>query len=235
MILIEYSGDIHIVLRTYLGLNQRLNNILLDYRSHLLTRCLQLTVGNEDLNSIYDSSTYQDLIVNLSSIKKTENEKQVIEYLQMFITVHFKKNYFQLDNEFQSRMDTFVTKQHEHTSAETNELRYQLQNELQKLKESHNVDIQNIARITSLIRTHGIDLQDDVTARQSIFSIDPFIFKFISCHLFTLKNSQLFRHHVTELYKALVICDGYHLKCQSSNPYTRNIISHGFVYVINEL
>ncbi|CAF0857302.1 unnamed protein product [Adineta steineri] len=153
----------------------------------------------------------------------------------MFITVHFKEKYFQLGNEFQSKMDTFVAKQHEHTSEKTNELRYQLQNELQKLKESHNVDIQNIDKITSLIFTHGINLQDGVTAEQGVFSMDPFIFKFISCHLFTLNNSQLFRHHVTELYKALVICDGYRLRCQYSNPYTRNIISHGFVYVINEL
>ena len=43
LIILQYSGNAYTVFRTFSGLNQRLNNILVDRRLHLLTDFLYMS------------------------------------------------------------------------------------------------------------------------------------------------------------------------------------------------
>ncbi|CAF3021430.1 unnamed protein product, partial [Rotaria sp. Silwood2] len=120
---------------------------------------------DEDFNYLYNSSTFQYLLEKLSLIKITLNEKEIIDYLQMFIVANFKEKYIQLGNEFHLKMGTFVSQSNNCTLEKMNYLRSQLRDELLKLKDSLNHDIVNTDKICSLIFTNGVDLEYDTVIR----------------------------------------------------------------------
>ncbi len=51
MIIVRYSGNAYTVFRTYSGLNQRLNNILVDRRLHLFTELLYTNINDPDIRN----------------------------------------------------------------------------------------------------------------------------------------------------------------------------------------
>jgi hypothetical protein len=47
MIIFKYSGNVITIIRTFIGLNQRINHILIDKRLHLLTDFLFTKIHDE--------------------------------------------------------------------------------------------------------------------------------------------------------------------------------------------
>ena len=58
MIVLQYSGNAHTVFRTYSGLKQRLNDILVDRCLQLLTGFLYMSASDADINYYYNSSSF---------------------------------------------------------------------------------------------------------------------------------------------------------------------------------
>ncbi|CAF2679422.1 unnamed protein product [Rotaria sp. Silwood2] len=111
-------------------------------------------------------------------------------------------------------MVTFLSKLNNRTPEKIRYFRFQLRDEFHKLKSSSNLDIANVDKICSLILTHGIDLEYDTFLGQSIFLMDSFFVEFISRRQFILNCSRLFRNHLIDMFKALIISHGYRLKCE---------------------
>lgn len=65
-LIIQHSGDVPNIIRSFLGLNQRFNNIVLDRELRLLTDDLSLKPRDE----YYNSNEFQQAINQLSAVNK---------------------------------------------------------------------------------------------------------------------------------------------------------------------
>ena len=235
MMIMEYSGVIHNVLRTYFGLNQRLNNIILDGRSHMLIRFTHLIVTDEDSNDISKSPLYQQLFENLSMMKTTRNGERLIEYLQVFLVKHLEEKYIELGNEFQSKMTRFIYNHNTSTWKNMTDLRYQLRQEFHELIHSPKLDLMNMKKITSLILTYGIDLEDDMFRIGRIFDAPSPFLSLVTGKQLILNKFPFLRRHFMNTYKALMICSIYHFAYQHQGANARNTLYRGFTNLIWQL
>ena len=92
MIIFQYSGDVFNILRTFLGLNQRLNNILLDKRLHLLTDFLLINVRND----YYNSEIFQQITQQLLRIDTIVDEEKLSQLFQPLLSSHIKQKYIEI-------------------------------------------------------------------------------------------------------------------------------------------
>ncbi|CAF3931898.1 unnamed protein product, partial [Rotaria sordida] len=90
MIIIRYSGDIYTIFRTFSGLNQRINNILVDKRMHLLTDFLFVDTSDVNIDYYYKSKIFHDISQQLLSLTITENDQQLRQCLQSLVVFHIK-------------------------------------------------------------------------------------------------------------------------------------------------
>jgi hypothetical protein len=235
MMIMEYSGDIHNVLRTYFGLNQRFNNIILDGRSHIWIRFTHLIVIDEDSNDISKSSLCQQLFENLSMMKTTRNGEHLIEYLQIFLMKYLKEKYIELGDEFQSKMARFIYNHTASTRGNMKDLRYALRQEFHQLIQSPKLDLMNMKKITSLILTYGIDLEDDELLKQNIFDAPSLFLPLVSGKQLILNKYPFLRHQFMNTYKALMICSIYHFACQRQGAYADTQFHYGFTNLFWQL
>ncbi|CAF4227308.1 unnamed protein product, partial [Adineta steineri] len=103
MIIFRYSGDTYTILTTYLGLNQRINRILIDKHLHLLTNFLY-TKYNSDY---YDSEIFQNASQQLLMINSNIDKTKLDEIFRPLIPFHIRQTYIQQGQEFQ-----LLTEQH---------------------------------------------------------------------------------------------------------------------------
>ncbi|CAF4222191.1 unnamed protein product, partial [Adineta steineri] len=103
IIIFQYSGDPYTILRTYLGLNQRINRILIDKHLHLLTNFLY-TKYNSDY---YDSEIFQNASQQLLMINSNIDKTKLDEIFRPLIPFHIRQIYIQQGQEFQ-----LLTEQH---------------------------------------------------------------------------------------------------------------------------
>lgn len=110
MIILQYSGNTYTVFRTFSGLNQRLNNILVDRRLHLLTDFLYMSAEDADVNYYYNSASFQDVVQQLSSLKATDNDEALRRCFQSLVASFVTEKYNRLDHQFQTNMERFQLK-----------------------------------------------------------------------------------------------------------------------------
>lgn len=119
MIIIRYSGDAYAIFRTFIGLNQRLNNILVDKRLHLFSELLYTNIDNANIYHYYDSDSFQTIVQRISSLSTTNNDQQLRTYLRSFISSYIREIYNQSRNEFQSNTKQFQNIREHLTEDET--------------------------------------------------------------------------------------------------------------------
>ncbi|CAF1024385.1 unnamed protein product [Adineta steineri] len=103
MLIFQYSGDVSTILRTFLGLNQRLNRILIDRRLHLLGDYLSINKHHISSDGYYNSNVFHEVSHQLFIINDTINDDELCQYLQMFMSFHIQ----QLGNESQSNLTAY--------------------------------------------------------------------------------------------------------------------------------
>jgi hypothetical protein len=155
MIIFQYSGDVCNILRTFLGLNQRLNGILLDKRLHLLTDFLFIHPRND----YYNSKIFQQVSQQLSSTNTTINEEDLNQLLQPLISFHIRQRYTQLGQEFQSILSNFQSIRQQLTNDERLKVDHELKTQFNELHRISAID--NIKNITSLVLRKGARLVCD--------------------------------------------------------------------------
>ncbi|CAF1097655.1 unnamed protein product [Adineta steineri] len=91
IIIFKYSGDIFTILHTYLGLNQRLNRILLNKSLNLLTDFLYISIRDDFSNS----NIFQQVSKQLLSINTPIDKDQLSKLLQPLICFQLQQKYIQ--------------------------------------------------------------------------------------------------------------------------------------------
>lgn len=101
MIILRYSGDIFTVFRAFLGLNERINRILLDRRTHVLADFLTVTHGDVNIDHYYNTGVFDEVTNQLSSLKSLDNPQELRPYLEKLVTFQLKQQYEQYTDELE--------------------------------------------------------------------------------------------------------------------------------------
>lgn len=99
MIIIRYSGDIFTIFQAFFGLNQRINTILIDRRTRLLTDFLSVDSEDVNLEYYYQTELFHETAEKLLSLKPTENAQQLRQYLEPLVAFHLKYRFHQATDE----------------------------------------------------------------------------------------------------------------------------------------
>lgn len=160
MIILRYSGSIYAIFRTFSGLNQRLNNILVDRRLHLFTDFLSMHVSDSNVDYYYNSILFHDMSQRLSSLTTTGNDKQVLQCLQSLVVFHLNERFKQMEHEFQSLMRQFQSLRTQLTHAEIDNLDKELKTTFKNLRH-YPYPIKYIKKIEFLALAKGARLECD--------------------------------------------------------------------------
>ena len=88
MIIIRYSGNFYSIFRTFCGLNQRLNRILIDRRLHLLTDFLCIDNQTADATEYYNSPLFLMLLQKFCSLHSHELDTELRSCFQRLVSFH---------------------------------------------------------------------------------------------------------------------------------------------------
>ncbi|CAF1202197.1 unnamed protein product [Rotaria sordida] len=157
MIIIRYSGDIYTIFRTFSGVNQRINNILVDKRMHLLTDFLCMDITDVNIDYYYKSEVFDDISQQLLSLTITENDQQFRQCLQSLIVFHIKYKYKQSADQLKSNIKQFQCLHMQLTDDDANNFDMELAKTFKDLKKCSKF-MNNIKRIESLVVIKGAKL-----------------------------------------------------------------------------
>jgi hypothetical protein len=199
MIIFQYSGNIFNILRTYLGLNQHLNNILLDKRLHLLTDFLFIHPRND----YYNSEIFQQVSQQLSSINTTINEENLGQLLQPLISFHIRQRYIQLGEKFRSTLAKFQLIRQQLTNDERSKVDHELKTQFNKLDRTPTID--SIKYITSLVLRKGARLECD-DYELGLLNLTKGVNERILCDINKTESHTLVSiNSVLQLFKSLIV------------------------------
>ncbi|CAF1487460.1 unnamed protein product [Adineta steineri] len=209
MIIFGYSDDIYSLFQTFLGLNQRINNILLDKRLHLFINFLCINIDHETMCFYYNSSEFQHITRILKSLNGTVNNNEIIQScLESLVRFHIQNRYIQLENEFQLNQKHFqiIRKQMAHSEIQ------KIDNELQ-LACRELVTASNLThKIHSLIYTRGACIKYDDPQIDSFDLARTISNQIVVYFQFPLKYSRKHFDHLMSIFKGLIISNPKLLK-----------------------
>jgi len=207
MMIFQYTGDVYTILQTFLGLNQRLNNILLDKGLHLLTNFLHINVHND----YYNSDIFQQVSEQLLSINTTIDEETFCRLLQPVLTFHIKQKYIQLGHEFQSSLLKFKSIRQQLTNDEILKVDDELKTQFDSLC-GISITMKTIKHIKSLVLIKGARLEcDDYELCR--FNFAKAINEQILSHINSTKaESSRSINSIIQLFKTLLISNTSLLK-----------------------
>ncbi|CAF1519146.1 unnamed protein product [Didymodactylos carnosus] len=104
MLIIGYSGDVYNVLKAFLGLNQRLNNILMDKRLHLLADLLIIAKDDRKFD-YYCRCIFQK--VSQSDNNRCQTEEQIRSSLQSLVLLQMRDGYTSFEQEIKSQTEQY--------------------------------------------------------------------------------------------------------------------------------
>jgi hypothetical protein len=199
MIIIRNSGDIFMIFRAFFGLNQRINNILIDKRTHLLTDFLLLNSSDVNIDDYYNSNVFEQLLL----LKSIEHAYDLRRCLEPLVAFHIRHKYQQSTDELelglahvQSIRMQLSDDELEKIDRELKEIFNDLPNSLKPMK--------NIKQIQSLVQIKGARLE--CTDNEYNFNFTEAVNKFL---LDTIHNdqpkSEYFINSLVKMFKTLII------------------------------
>ncbi|CAM2722605.1 unnamed protein product [Rotaria socialis] len=109
MIILRYCRNAYTIFRTFSGLNQRFNNVLVDRRLHLFNDVLYENTNDKEINYYYNTQSFQDISQNLLSLKATKNDTELNKCLQSLVSTYIKEKDNLSNHQFQSSIEQFQT------------------------------------------------------------------------------------------------------------------------------
>ncbi|UJR32385.1 hypothetical protein I4U23_019847 [Adineta vaga] len=180
MIVFQYMGDMCTILRTFYGLNQHLNDILLKKLPH----------------------TIQYLFFELSS--SIEINSKLHLYLQFLISNYIKEQYLEIDNQVRSLRRTFQITREKLSEIEMLNIDNELQAEFFNLQTTVPT-IQSIKHIQSLVFTSAACIQCD-NHEPNQFNFTKALNRFLLCRLNdTNPANDLLIQPLTHMFQALIL------------------------------
>ena len=205
MIILRYFGSIYTIFRTFSGLNQRLNNILVDRRLHLFTDFLSMHVSDSNVDYYYNSLLFHDMSERLSSLTTTENDKQLRQCLQSLVVFHLNERFKQMEHEFQSLMRQFQSVRRQLTHVEINNLDKELKATFKNLRH-YPYPMKYIKRIEFLALNKGARLECDNNGEFLEFNFNRAVSELL---LVNIKTGQYptrrFLNPLIQMFKAVII------------------------------
>ncbi|CAF1590667.1 unnamed protein product, partial [Didymodactylos carnosus] len=197
---------IYTIFRTFSGLNQRLNNILVDRRLHLFTDFLSMNVSDANVDYYYNSMLFRDVSQQLSSLTTTtENDKQLHQCLQSLVVFHINERYKQMEHEFQSRIRQFQAVRTHLTHEEIDNLDKELKTTFKHLRH-YPYPIRHIKQIEFLALNKGARLECDNNGEFLEFNFNRAVNELL---LVNIKTGQYptrrFLNPLVQMFKALII------------------------------
>lgn len=204
IIIFSYIDNVYEKFKAFIGLNQRLNNILIDQRLHLLTNFLHIDRNDKVIEKYYSSVIFQTISQRIASINTTANSEKLRQYLQSLIVFHLKEGSIQLEFQIES-----IRQEHESARSaqistgvtEPDDVIKFIFNDL-----AHKFDLTRyITLIRSLVLHKGARLECD-NYRLVGFNLATAINRksLIRFHASTLKTSSL-DYSFIEMFKVLLI------------------------------
>ncbi|CAF0987703.1 unnamed protein product [Adineta steineri] len=208
MIILPYCGHVVNIFHTFLGLNQRLNQILIDRRLHLLTDFLHVNARDD----YYNSRIFQQVSRQLLSINISLDEEKLNQLLQPLIIFHIQLKYIELGCEFQLYSEKFHSVRQQLTDDKIIKIDNELKEKFHSITQTP-LTMQYIHDIEHLVLTVGARLicNDDELCG---FNFSKFINDQFLAHIKDTdeKNSFLSINSYLKLFKILII----------SNPFLLN-------------
>ena len=195
MLIVRYSGEILNILRAFLGLNHRLNSILVDRRLDLLTNYVPL----ESFYVPYESDCFQQIQRQIFSIKTDVTEAQLRDLLQPLISYAFQQKYRQIRDEFQSEREKFLSIRQELSSVQRSQFDHEIFNCFWQIEKTP-VTIEHAQRIKELIFSKGacLECENNELAGFNLGQVVPdWILRYINSNIIQPKES-------TDLYAEIL-------------------------------
>ncbi|UJR29640.1 hypothetical protein I4U23_017188 [Adineta vaga] len=226
LMIMEYSGDISNVLRTYFGLNQHFNNIIFDNYSSFMIRFLHMIVPDKDMKNISKSILCQQFFNNLSQMKSTKNYAHIITYLQGFLEDHLQEKFIELGIQFKSKMTIFKSNHQTEKEIRIAILCSKIR------KESY--DLTNINATSDNRWKNCINLQKKKLISNNIS--DPFSISVSIIYDKPLKsNKSPFVYHFMKIYKTWIVYAIDYVDNQSYNIINGTPLYDGFREVLRQI
>ncbi|CAF3341430.1 unnamed protein product [Rotaria socialis] len=220
MIIIGYSGDVYSIIRTFLGLNQRLNCILLDKRLHLLTDFLYIKIADEIFESYHNSLQFQHVTQKLVTNNGLQNENQTIECLRVLVMFNIKSKYISAGNNFQLYGDRLQILRQNLTHNELQQVDHDLAMALDPLKPSS----KTIKQICSLIYERGARLEY-MSDQLNMFDLARLINnQMFLCYQSDPKKCHRYFYHLISMFKGMIFSNPHLLNNCSFMSYGYDVI-----------
>ena len=156
MVIFSYAGDVSVQLRTFLGLNQRLNRVVTDQCLHLLTYFLR-TIGSHDN---YQCDVYQSFSHACHSMKTAVDEEGVFRLLQPLSAFHLQNRFAQLGHDVQSSLGKLRSCRQQWTHAELSLADSELSEHF-PARSVYSITTESIKQMENLVWTRGASLRCD--------------------------------------------------------------------------
>ncbi|CAF0820318.1 unnamed protein product [Adineta ricciae] len=204
MLIFQYSGDVHSIFRTFLGLNHRLNQILIDKRLHLLTDYLCIDPYHIFFNSYYNSTAFNRISQQFAAVNSPVNDSDFREYFQSLISFHVEQQYKRCEDDIHFYTTTFKSIQNSIPNDEQITNSYELRQIFHNLIH-YPVNLMDMKRIESLVLERGAYLECDGSA-QSDFNFCKAINQLLLSELSypNSTNKNLLSVEI-QMFKALII------------------------------
>ncbi|CAF0882332.1 unnamed protein product [Rotaria sordida] len=228
MIIFSYLDDVVSIFQTFLGLNQRISNILLDKRLHLLTDFLCINIDSETMSSYYNSLEFQYVTQKLMSLNEITNNNEIVQCLESLVCFHIKNQYIRLDKEFQLNQDHFQSIRKQLTDNEIQNVDNELKIAFNKLEHTSNT----IQQIHSLIYIRGARLECDDDNQMRSFDLAKAISRqMVFYYKSTLYHYKKKFYHLISIFKGLIISNPNLLKISHYLSYGFNVV-HFLLFTI---
>ena len=198
MLVFQYCGSTIDILRTFLGLNQRFSNILVDQQLHLLTDYFSL----KSANIHYNSNEFQQVISQLVSIRTSMTEEQLDEILQSLYSYSIRQRYLEMKEKIELLCVKFESIRQTLSSDELDRVDSEILNEFSKLQ-SNPVTSATVQRIKELVFTQGARLNCE-NYELTKFNVASAINTWIFCDINQNNNNNTQSNISMRLYSQIV-------------------------------
>ncbi|CAF3438323.1 unnamed protein product [Rotaria socialis] len=183
MIIIRYSGNFYSIFRTFCGLNQRLNRILIDRRLHLLTDFLCIDNHTADAAEYYNSPLFRVILQKVCSLRSHELDTELrscFQHRERFQSIRANLHPDEIDLQDSTLKKTF--------------------NEFN----STSSQLEIVHRLRTLVLQTGARLAP--YSAQGAFNLAVAINRYLLAYSSTLRDShRSHAHSIVEMFKALII------------------------------
>jgi hypothetical protein len=204
MIIFRYSGNVTSIFRTFSGLNQRLNRILVDQRLHLLTDFLRINIRQGTFNYYYDTPLFHALSQQLCSLQGNDHVHQLHQCFQRLAGFHIQEKSREIEEQFRSDREQFHLIRAHLIDEEIRSRDAALKKAFNDLA-SHSLNLKYLQQLEDLVVGTGARLEctDNELGE---YNMAKALNQCLLAHLYTVGYpSRSCLHSIQRLFKALIV------------------------------